>query len=307
MKIGVIMVGLGKIALTYDQDLSEPIENSRFSLGQALRDNCEFELMAGIDPDENAREQFEQALGVPTYADLQSLPSNLVNRVNAYVISAPTSVHTEILMTLAALTPDPWVLCEKPMGSSIQELQKIEQLFDTRKILVNYSRRFSNDIVNCEKRFKALIEHSIESSALLRCEVFGGTLRTGSHFLDLLSYWFGLDLSRLDSNTFLQATPRGLILNFKEVQVLYQDFNPTAQESYGVLTLELKDKSLSLVRDKLILKEGENESITEVLVNQTATIKAFFELISSNGEINRCSFQDAKNVHRIIDLIERNQ
>jgi predicted dehydrogenase len=306
MKIGIIIVGLGKIALTYDQDPLVFNENSRSSLGQAFQDSSKFELIAGVDPDRKAREQFERVLGVQTYADLQSIPPDLVNIVNAYVISVPTSVHTEILMSLSTLKCDPWILCEKPMGASIQEVQKIEQLFDIRKILVNYSRRFSNDIVNCEKHFKALIDESIESSAFLRCEVFGGTLRTGSHFLDLLSSWFGVEINRIENDTFIENTPLGLILNFKQIPVLYQDLNPNAEESYGVLTLELKDKSLTLVRDKLILKEGDRESVTEVMVNQTTTVNAFYELIASNGEINRCSFQDARKVHEIIDSMHRN-
>jgi predicted dehydrogenase len=303
MKIKVIIIGLGKIAHTYDEAIIPSNGKPKSSLGYAFMDDAKFELVAGIDPDEKARERFLIGLDVPTYPNLQDIPPSLLQSVNAFVITAPTSVHISILSSLLTLKEDPWILCEKPMGISLQEVEALEELINTQRVLINYSRRFSEDIAICEKQFKSLIQDSFQMPPVLTCQVFGGILRTGSHFLDLFSYWFGLDPNRLENMTFLQSTPMGMLLNFNQVKVLYQDIDPAAEESYAVVTLECGDQSLSLIRDRLILKQGHNENYTDVVVDQAATIDAFYELITSNGKINRCSFDEAKNVHRMIDSI----
>lgn len=304
MKIGVIIIGLGQIAIGYDQITPQLPPNNFDSLSTAFSHNPNFELVAGVDPDQSARRRFSELLDIPTFSCLEEIPKRLVDLSTAFVVSAPTPEHSSILYSIVKTKNDPWILCEKPMGSSLFELDALEQVVDTSKILVNYSRRFSPDISLCEDEFKRMIKQSKNVTPLVKCEVYGGYLRTGSHFIDLCCYWFGASSEKIAEKNFLKPSTDGPILGFDTVDVLYLDVDSGSSESYATLSLESGENLISLSRGELTIKHGSNNKIMNIVVNQADTVEAFHEMIISGGTKNRSTFQDARRVHQIIDSLQ---
>ncbi len=304
MKIGVIIIGLGQIAIGYDQ-IAPQIPSKNFdSLSTAFSHNPKFELIAGVDPDQSARRRFSELLGVPTFSCLEEISKKLMDLSTAFVVSAPTPEHRAILYSIGKTKKDPWILCEKPMGSSLFELDALEQVVDTSKILVNYSRRFSPDISLCEDEFKRLITQSKNFTPLVKCEVYGGHLRTGSHFIDLCCYWFGVNPEKIAKRNFVKQSTDGPILGFDTVDVLYLDVDSESVESYATLSLKCGENMVTLARGELTAKHGATSKLMNVVVNQADTVDAFHEMIISGGARNKCTFQDALRVHQIIDSLQ---
>ena len=303
MNYGVVVVGLGGIGLTYD--LKTINTKSRQSHSFAFNDNPGFTLLAGVDPNENARSMFENTFELPAYATMALLPKETIEAADAFVISSSSNSHLNVIKDLSLLKDNPWVLCEKPMGISLQEALSISSYLDTNKILINYSRRFSRDLPALESAFKAFLGK--DKSMILSCKAYGGTLRTGSHFLDLLNKWFNLDFSSIQPEFFKIRDNDDFLLNFQDIIVNYRDIDVNSKESYGFMELNYKDKKIHYIRDVLTIIDGQEVSKTEINIDQSDTCNAFYELISSQGVINKCSYSDGLNVHKVIDLMKKNR
>jgi Oxidoreductase family, NAD-binding Rossmann fold len=302
--IGVVVIGLGQIAIGYDHNSSQKVLEKFDSLSTAFSHNPKFQLIAGVDPDESARKRFMQALNIPTFSSIDKIPTELIGMSTAFVISGPTQEHLSILHSIVKIKKNPWILCEKPMGGSLFDVNAFEQVMDTSRILVNYSRRFSGDIEECGNEFKSIMKQEVNSIPLVKCEVYGGDLRTGSHFIDLCSHWFGMNHRRVERQSFIKSSADGPVLSFDTADVLYVDVDSGSEESYASLTYENRENLVSLVRGELTVMNSLGKKIMNVVVDQADTVAAFFEMIDSSGRKNRCTFQDSKRVHQIIDSLQ---
>lgn len=304
MKINVIFVGLGQIAIGYDREPLPKNLDVKHSLATAMKLNSQFNLIAGVDPDEQARNRFFQDMAVPTFKDLESIPIELISNVEAFVVTASTHSHLEIMKNIGELSPNSWILCEKPMGASLSEALLLEQYIDSKRLMVNYSRRFSSGINHCRQIFENSFRETKTERAYLTCQVFGGNLRTGSHYLDLCRLWFGISATQIESGEFIELKQDGFLLKFELADVLYQNIDDHSEESYGVLSFQSGLRTVSLIRGELIELKGSEKNVVEVTVNQSETVDAFYELIKSKGSINKSSFANALIVHKIIELIK---
>jgi hypothetical protein len=302
--IGVVIIGLGQIAIGYDHISFHNVFEKFDSLSTAISHNPKFELIAGVDPDESARKRFMQTFDIPTFSSLDEIPRKLIGRLSAFVVSAPTQEHLSILLSIVERKKNPWILCEKPMGASLLEANALEQVMDLNRIMVNYSRRFSEDIERCGNDFKSIMKQEVNSTPLIKCEVYGGDLRTGSHFIDLCSLWFGMNHKRVEKHNFIKSSVDGPVLAFDTADVLYVDVDSGSEESYATLIYENRENLVSLVRGELTVMNASSKKIMSVVVNQADTVEAFFEMIDSSGRKNRCTFQDAKRVHQVIDSLQ---
>ncbi len=304
MKINVIFVGLGQMAIGYDRDPLLKDSKVKHSLATAMKLNSQFNLIAGVDPDEQARNRFFQEIGVPTYKNLESIPNELIINVDAFVVTASTYSHLEIMKGIGEMSANSWILCEKPMGASLSEALLLEQYIDSKRLMVNYSRRFSSGIVYCRKVFEKSFRETKTERAFLTCQVYGGDLRTGSHFLDLCRLWFGDSTARIESGDFIELKQDGFLLKYELADVLYQNVENDSEESYAVLTFQSGLRKVSLIRGNLIELNGSEKNVVEVTVNQSETVEAFYELIKSKGSINKSSFANALIVHKIVESIK---
>lgn len=304
MKINVIFVGLGQIAIGYDR---EPLLKNLYvknSLASAMKLNSHFNLIAGVDPDEQARKCFFQDMTVPTFKDLESIPAELLSNVEAFVVTASTHSHLEIMKSIGEMSPNSWILCEKPMGASLSEALLLEQYIDSKRLMVNYSRRFSSGINHCRQIFENNFRETKTERAYLTCQVFGGDLRTGSHYLDLCRLWFGATPTQIESGEFIELKQDGFLLKYELADVLYQKIDDDSDESYAVLSFQSGLRKVSLIRGELIELNGSKKNVVDVSVNQSETVDAFYEFIKSKGSINKSSFEDALIVHKIIEFIK---
>ena len=305
MKIGLVVVGLGGISLEYDLQYNLSKVGNRESHVKAILDDDSFLLLAGVDISEVSRQKLSRNFGIPAYPTLESIPRNILNKTDAFIVATPTSTHFQILKEISEVKMNSWILCEKPLGDSLSTALKISDILDTDKILVNYTRRFSTDIKLCEETFKSFLRERNRKSLQITCEIFGGSLRTGSHFIDLLNSWFPNNFSEIkfEKLYFKASNTFHILMKFDRQQVLYIDVNSESDESYGILRVKDGDHSISYVRDQLIVKQSLNEINYQVHASQSQTLEAFKTLIASEGTSNKSNYENAIKVHRIFDSI----
>ena len=303
MKIGLIVIGLGGISLEYDLRYALSKVGNRESHVKSILDDDSFLLLAGVDLNEGSRQKLTKNFGIPAYPTLTSIPRNILNKADAFIVATPTSTHFQILTEISGMRLNPWILCEKPMGDSLSCALKISDMLDTAKIMVNYTRRFSDDIDLCEKMFKSFLNKGENNSLKIICEVFGGSLRTGSHFIDLLNSWFPNNFNEIkfEKSYFESNNAFQVLMKFDRQQVLYIEENSESDESYGILRVENGVHSISYIRNQLIVKQNSNEKKYEVHTSQSQTLEAFKTLITSGGTSNKSNYENAVKVHRIID------
>ncbi|PWI48905.1 hypothetical protein CEE45_04015 [Candidatus Heimdallarchaeota archaeon B3_Heim] len=255
--------------------------------------------------------------------------------LDGLIISNPTSFHVESMKT--ALEYEIPILIEKPIASSLESIEKLK-IHDLSKILVGYCLRY-DEIINVVKEFidsnrlgrifKAHLfcgqylplwhpyaEYRTEYYS--RKDLGGGALRTLSHEIDLMHYFFGnVDelfasvekLSNLeidvDDNVHIFCRMKG----GSRIHVELDYLNPTYQRTgrilgeVGELTYSFSNKKVSFTDFK-----GKTEIVYENLVldpngmylNQ---IKDFINLIKDQVRV-RCTFNDGVEVMKIIKTSE---
>ena len=106
-KRNVVVLGLGRISKKH----IDAIEKSDF-----------FQLSAGVDPVETAREEFEEATGVKALSSLDDAHSALEN-ADLAVIANESGGHFKLAMQLVGLVPN--LLVEKPLTLRAENSRKI--------------------------------------------------------------------------------------------------------------------------------------------------------------------------------------
>jgi predicted dehydrogenase len=86
------------------------------------KNNSQFNCVAVADPSPEARHLVEQQLSVPTVADYR----DLIGRIDAAVVAAPTVLHYEVASTL--LRAGIHTLVEKPLAATPDQAQRLVQI-----------------------------------------------------------------------------------------------------------------------------------------------------------------------------------
>ena len=186
MKHTVAIVGLGKIGMLYDRHLAQ----SEFVLShaRALHLHGDFHLVGAVDPNPVLRDDFRRIYGAPAYENLSQMMAQVLPDV--VVVASPTSTHEDVIdQVLAQYSPKAF-LCEKPLAYEGVVGQRMVEACALARVplYVNYIRRADPGVQEVKARissgriappFKAVVWYS------------KGLLHNGSHFADLLCYWFG--------------------------------------------------------------------------------------------------------------------
>lgn len=186
MSYSAAIVGLGKIGMLYDKEL--PVEGHVLSHARAFRLHPDFQLVAGVDPDPLLQGEFAKEFGAPAYDGIDDLLDQ--TKPDVIVVACPTKTHGETIFNILDRHRPLAILCEKPLAQDAMAAEAVVENCSQLGVLlfVNFIRRADPGIIDVKSRiaagliampFKAVVWYS------------KGLLHNGSHFADLLTFWFG--------------------------------------------------------------------------------------------------------------------
>jgi predicted dehydrogenase len=255
--------------------------------------------------------------------------------LEAVIISNPTGLHIETMKT--PLKKGIPVFLEKPVADSIEQVEQVENL-DTSKVMVAFMLRH-NELINAVKRFidagrlgRVYKAHlycghylpfwhryaDYKNEYYSRTELGGGVLRTLSHEIDLMHYFFGtcdevwavvgkisdLDIEVDDNALVVCRTSDDSLITIetdyinplldRRGQIMGSEgkIEYTFQDNEAVFT-SYKEKSEVLYKNSRLLWN-------QMYLKQMET---FINFLTNDGVIN-CDFQDGINVMKVIEAAE---
>lgn len=169
-------------------DFGLPEQDYALSHARAYSLHSDFSLLGAADPEPALRQQFTERYKTAAYASVAGLLA--AGNADVIVIASPTDTHLAIVREVLQGSTPRLILCEKPLAYSESDATEMERLCRERDVLlfVNYIRRADPAVIEVKRRldtaqivapFKAVVWYS------------KGLLHNGSHFLDLLAFWFG--------------------------------------------------------------------------------------------------------------------
>jgi predicted dehydrogenase len=185
MKYSVLIIGLGRMGMGYDLEKRAEVSLTH---ANAFSKNTGYELVGAVDLDPKLRSIFTQVYG--GFCSDSLAEAITVLRPDIVVISSPTQTHASTLFKLLALHSPKLILCEKPLSYHLNDSRKIVELCEQKrvKLYVNYPRRVDAAALEVRARVKLG-----EIKPPYRGVVWysKGLLHNGSHFIDLIDFWFG--------------------------------------------------------------------------------------------------------------------
>jgi predicted dehydrogenase len=180
----VVLIGLGGIGMLYDLTSPDSVQ----SHARAFLKHPGFKLVGAVDPEDTLREIFTENYKALAFSTVTELLADCSPEV--VVVASPTHTHFTIVDELLQNCKPKVILCEKPLAYRADEAQAIADLCHVNgvKLFVNYMRRADPGVIEVKARlisrqvalpFKAIIWYS------------KGVIHNGSHFLDLMMFWFG--------------------------------------------------------------------------------------------------------------------
>ncbi len=146
-------------------------------------------LVAVCEPNAQNREEFQKRWGnVHTYSDSKALLEH--ENIDILSIATPTKFHAQNLNEALQCKTLTHILCEKPLVSSLEELQVLRPQLQKsdKKILIHFMRRYDPSFIE----LASLVHSKTWGKALHFQGLFTkGLLHNGSHMLCVLSHLFG--------------------------------------------------------------------------------------------------------------------
>jgi predicted dehydrogenase len=184
-KYKVAVIGLGNVGQLYDYKNSS--KNIILTHCKAISLHPSFELVAGVDIDENNCKNFREKFAKPVFQSINELC--IKHKPDVFVIASPTKTHNEIFHEIINYSPD-CIILEKPIATNAEEAFSMYEAAKENNcmVLVNYSRRFNDSINN----LKGIISGG-QFGKILKGTVWytKGIVENGTHFIDLLQYLLG--------------------------------------------------------------------------------------------------------------------
>jgi len=183
----------------------------------------DFSLDAAIDPDESKRNRFIETYNCPAFSQLSGLP--LDYSPDIVVIATPTITHKVVIEQVLSRFRPSIILCEKPLGGTLQDAQAIVQACKNQdcQLYVNYIRSADPGV--------RTIKHMLESK-MIHLPVKGvawyskGLIHNGSHFVNLLEFLFGpvVEIQVFDKGRLfgMNDPEPGFVLHFEKACITFQ-------------------------------------------------------------------------------------
>ena len=182
------VVGCGRIGCAFDDDPIRKKEWGASTHAGSYFQNPHIELSALCDIDNRKLEKYGKKFKVKNlFLDIDELLDTV--KPDILSVCAPTDQHEKITIK-AARSGVKFVFCEKPIATSKESaLRMIKECekYNT-KLMVNHLRRFDSVFINIKKMING------DKLGNLQIGTFyytAGIHNTGSHIIDLLSYYYG--------------------------------------------------------------------------------------------------------------------
>lgn len=185
------IIGLGNIGMEYDVTSSTHPESH--TMAYAL--DGHFQLICAMD----VQPEKEQTLhrfspGTEFYTDLRAMFETHPD-IDLVSICTPPKFHLLNLEYLIRQTKIPYIFCEKPLISSVGEMDSFRELLNVREITVvpNLSRRWNPGIQAMREKILSR-EYGALQKVMVRYT--RGIYNTGAHLFDLIR-WCGVEISEV--------------------------------------------------------------------------------------------------------------
>ena len=182
----VLIVGLGNIGLLYDQDNIS--SSSIYTHSKAVHLHESFDLVGGVDKHQERLEIFKKFYNKETYYEIDKALKT--EKPEIVIVSTPDNTHRGIIEQIVSLNCPKVILCEKTLGGSLEEGNKIIDICNKNNVdlYVNYIRRCDPGVIQVYK----YIQQSIIATPIKgNCFYSKGMFNNCSHFINLLQYWLG--------------------------------------------------------------------------------------------------------------------
>jgi predicted dehydrogenase len=186
----VAIIGLGNIGQLYDLDL--PKDEFVHTHARAFSIHPSFNLVSGIDPSPSLREIFEGNYAAKAYKDLEAMID--AQSPEIFIVCSPTETHLPVILEITEDYQPLAIVCEKPLAYHHDDALKIVELCQSRgiQLFVNYPRRADPGVIEV----KTLLESNAFKKPVKAVVWYSkGLIHSGTHFIDMLSFWLGNVLS----------------------------------------------------------------------------------------------------------------
>jgi len=187
------LIGCGNIGILYDYKNPKKL----LTYYSTINSNKFYKLIAVCDPSIKKKKLVNKSINF--FLNVKEL-LNCSPDVNVAVISSSTSSHYRVLMQVLKSEVQ-YIICEKPFVLDIKKAKKIIKLIkkNKKKIIINYSRRFSPEIIYLVSKIKNNFFGNIERVSITTSR---GLINNGCHYIDLIRMIFGDNINVLDKDLY---------------------------------------------------------------------------------------------------------
>jgi hypothetical protein len=249
-KIKTVVFGLGNIGLLYDITKTKKIIETH---SKALFLNKNFILSGAIDKDKKKLSIFYKKYKIHGYQKIETIYKK-IKKIDLLIVSTPHKNHYECIKKVLSYYKPKLILCEKPMGFSYKDSQKICKICKIYNIplRINYIRRLEKyKILKIKKNLdKKLNEATVYYSK--------NEITNASHFIDLFDLIFGGFNKIIHKPKYINKI-KTFKLSFKRGTVIYKnvDIEDKKKHTYKI---ENKNKVITVSNNFLtIINKASNK------------------------------------------------
>ncbi|WP_196158121.1 Gfo/Idh/MocA family protein [Reinekea sp. G2M2-21] len=214
-----ILIGLGNIGLMYDVDKPDCVQTHAKALALIGAE------VLTIDPDENRRKLATSTYGFKGLASLNAF--NAPGEIDAVIIASNTEYHFEHIKWAVDQNPKV-VLVEKPISSTVAQLNKVEGLLKATSIhmMANVIRNFDPLSLSLLSQITSTFNVTVTYSKAL--------IHNGIHFLALLLKVYG-DVTEINVEKY-DVTKPTVLFSFPQGTARFQPCETDTKNELTVLS-----------------------------------------------------------------------
>lgn len=187
------IIGCGNIGILYDYKNPKKL----LTYYSVINSNKFYKLVAVCDLNKKKKKLISRHINFFTNLKKMFISSP---GVNVAIVSSSTASHYRVLMQTIKSKVQ-YIICEKPFVLDIKKAKKIIKLIKKRKkkIIINYSRRFSPEVIYLVSKIKNNFFGNVERVSITTSR---GLINNGCHYIDLIRMIFGDDINVLDKDLY---------------------------------------------------------------------------------------------------------